>query len=94
MNLEGPDIERTQKPEGPRERPAAQGEGQTLGRGVQGRAPARQPAPGIGDQNALDHHDPQQIRLGRALPATDTGTPWALPGHSGSEVRTTNRHRV
>ncbi|GAA0631962.1 hypothetical protein GCM10009547_39710 [Sporichthya brevicatena] len=67
-------VERTRNPEGSRERPAAQGEGKTLGSWVQMRSTARQPAARIGDTCALDRHDPQQVGLGSPFPTPHART--------------------
>jgi len=73
-------LERPCDPEGPRERPAADRQVETDRGGVQVRTPAGQRTAIIGDALALDHHDPQQIALGRSLPASQTGS---LRAHAG-----------
>ena len=66
-------VERSLRPEGPGERPASYSQVETDRGGVYIRTPAGQRTAIIGDTFALDHHDAQQIALGRPLPAPHTG---------------------
>src|SRR5688572_17644640 len=80
-------IERPRQAESPWERPTTLGEVETTRVTVQRGTPTGKPAAGIGDTSALDHHDAQQVALGRANTATHTSSLWAH-----SPVRPT-RHR-
>lgn len=73
-------LERSLDPEGPRERPAANRQVETDQGGVHVRTPAGQRTAIIGDAFTLDHHDAQQIALGRSLPASHTGSLRAYAG--------------
>ncbi len=64
----------------PWERPAAYRQVQTDRGGVNVRTPAGQRTAMIGDAFTLDRHDPQQISLGRSLPAPHTGAFRACAG--------------
>ncbi|GLW62727.1 hypothetical protein Arub01_09710 [Actinomadura rubrobrunea] len=72
-------VERPRQAEGPGERPTSLCELETSRIGVQMRAPARQPPAGIGDDDALDRHEAQQLGLGRANAAAHTRTQWSRP---------------
>ncbi len=65
-------VERSLGPEGPWESPAAYSQVETDRGGVYIRTPAGQRTAIIGDTFATDHHDAQQIALGRPLPASHT----------------------
>ena len=73
-------VERSLDPEGPGERPAADRQVETDHGGVHIRTPAGQRTAMIGNAFVLDHHDAQQIALGRSLPASHTGSLRACAG--------------
>jgi len=75
--------ERPGEAQGPRERPPALGEIETVQVEVQGRSPARLPAVGVGHQGAGDLHDSQQDWFRRSGPAA----------HAGAHRRRTANHR-
>lgn len=66
--------------EGPGERPAAHSQVETDQGGVNIRTPAGQRTAIVGDAVVPDHHDAQQIGLGRSLPAAHTRTFRAYSG--------------
>lgn len=67
-------VERSLDPEGPGKRPAADRLIETERGGVYIRAPAGQRTAWIREASTLDHHDAQQIALGRSLPASHAGS--------------------
>lgn len=73
-------VERTLDPEGPGERPAADRQIETGLDGMHIGTPAGQRTAWIGGALTLDRHDPQQIALGRPLPASHTGSLRACAG--------------
>lgn len=77
---QGRRVERSPAPEGPGEDPAADRLVKTDPGPVQVSTPAGQRTARIGDTLTLDRHDPQQIVLGRSLPAPHTG---ALRAYAG-----------
>lgn len=82
-------VERPLEPEGPGERPTADREVEAGQVEVQVSAPARQCATGIGDADALDRRDTQQLVLGRSLAAAHAGAFRAC-----SDVRPARRRQV
>lgn len=72
-------VERSLDPEGPWERPAANRLIETDHGGMHISTPAGQRTAIIGNAFAPDHHDAQQIVLGRSLPASHTGSLRAHP---------------
>lgn len=87
-------IERPLDPEGPEERPAADCHIETDQGGVHIRTPAGQRTAIIGDAYFPAHHDPQQIALGRSLPASHTGSLRAYAGlRPARHVQSTSPHR-
>lgn len=67
-------VERSLDPEGPGKRPAADRLIETERGGVYISAPAGQRTAWIREASTLDHHDAQQIALGRSLPASHAGS--------------------
>ncbi len=67
-------VQRSRGAQRPRERPTAHRLVETDQGGVYVRTPAGQRTAWIRDALVLDRHDPQQISLGRSLPAPHTGT--------------------
>lgn len=67
-------VERSRHPEGTKKRATAYSEVETTGIGVQMRPAAREPAAGIRDAGALDHHNPQKVGLRCPSTAPDAGT--------------------
>lgn len=73
-------VERPGGFERPRERPAAHRQIEADRCGMHGCTPAGQRTARIGNDDALDHHGPQQLALGRSLPAPHTGALRACAG--------------
>jgi hypothetical protein len=75
--LHRPDGKLFRDPEGPREGSTTKREGETLGRRVQVRTPAREPSVRIRDdreaRTGVAGDDAQQLVPGSPLPATDAG---------------------
>lgn len=67
-------IRATGDPQRPAKRLAANRQLQTLQVRMQMRTPTRQPPTRIGNENALDNHDAQQVGQPRSAPTPDTGT--------------------
>lgn len=82
-------VERPLEPEGPGKRPTADREVEAGRIEVQVSAPARQCATGIGDADALDRRDTQQLVLGRSLAAAHAGAFRAC-----SDMRPARRRQV
>ena len=74
-------------PEGPRQCPATECEGQALGGGVQVRSPAGCPSLGIGEdleaRTPVTSDDSQQLELRGPLPATHAGADASRDGVGG-----------
>jgi hypothetical protein len=66
-------VERSGHAQCPGKRSPPLGQVEAAPVGMQGCTSTRQPAAKVGDEHALNDHDPKQIRLRRPSPASDTG---------------------
>ncbi|GIH77711.1 hypothetical protein Plo01_41400 [Planobispora longispora] len=69
-------IERSRDAKSARKRSTALGELETARGGMQRSTTPREPSSQVGDYDALDHHQAEQLGGNRANPAPHTGSQW------------------